>query len=99
MLCEPEMSTNYRLPDPKQQLSARVRRSILAKVRAIVRIWREQAISSGHDDLAGEIDATYVVDSLLAKVTDDELAQWGGFPDTDARMEEVLKQIRKRSAQ
>jgi hypothetical protein len=86
-------------PDPKKQLSVRVRRSSHAKVALIVDIWREQLQASGDEEGAEGIDITYVVDLLLAKATDDELQQWGGFPDSEAKRLAVLKAVRAASKQ
>ena len=70
----------------------------MGKVRTIIALWAEQARASGYGEEAGDIDVTYVVDRLLDKATDEELAQWGGNPDTEEKLDEVLKRIRKRPA-
>jgi len=92
-----EMSSAYKPPDPKKTLSARVPQSVHSKLGAILRIWQERAKASG--DEAEEIDLTYVVSALLAKVTDEELQQWGGLPTTDESWRVVLRNIREASKQ
>ena len=94
-----EMTSAFKSPDPKRPLSARIRGSVLAKLRAVVDIWQETSKARGEEEAAGEVDLTYVVDQLLAKAADEELAQWGGFPDTDAKMAAVLKAVRAASKQ
>ena len=88
---EIDVSSSYRPPDPKKQLSVRVRGSIHAKLEAIRDLWRERARTTGGDE--AEIDTTFVVDALLADKTDEELAQWGGMPSTPAAKSEQLKTV------
>lgn len=92
-VAESEMSTAYRAPEKKDQLSARISVRTLAKLAAIVRIWKAQAEAQGDDP--EEIDRTYVVDVLLAKVADEELAQFGGMPASEASWREVLRAIKE----
>jgi hypothetical protein len=92
-----EMSSAYRPPDPKKQISGRVRGSIHTKLEAVRRIWQARAKATGVD--AEEVDLTYVLDALLDKATDDELQQWGGLPTTEAGWREVLKQVADASKQ
>lgn len=93
---EIEMGSAFRPPDPKRQLSARVRGSILDKVDAIRELWRTKAEADG---AASEpIDTTYVVDALLERVCDEELAHFGGYPDTKAKLDAVKAAIRKASS-
>lgn len=94
MFIESEMPSALKPPDPKKQLSARVRGSILAKAKAVAALWAERVRASGDEEAASQIDVTYVVDSLLGKALDDELVHWGGFPSTDAKMAAALKQAR-----
>jgi hypothetical protein len=89
-----EMATAFRPPDPKKTLSARVRRSSHEKVAVLVKLWRARLEAEGKGEQAKEIDPTFVVDALLAKAADDELAEWGGWPDTPAKVEAALKKIR-----
>lgn len=93
------MASGFVKPDPKKQLSARVRGSSLAKAKVVAQVWAERLRAQGEDEAAEEIDVTYVVDLLLAKVLDDELAQWGGYPDDADKLEALLKTIRKTSKQ
>lgn len=86
-----EMTSAYRPPDPKKQLSVRLRSSVHAKFEAIRRIWQTRAKASGQD--AEEIDLTFVVEALLEKATDEELAQWGGLPTSEESWKEVLRQV------
>lgn len=89
---ESEMASAFKPPDSKQQLSARVRRSSHEKLERIVKIWRARATAEAGPELAREIDKTYVVDELLAKMTDYELAVWGS-PDTPEKLKAVLDAI------
>ena len=92
-----EMSSAYRPPDPKKQISGRVRGSIHTKLEAVRRIWQARAKATGVD--AEEVDLTYVLDALLDKATDDELQQWGGLPTSEAGWKEVLKNVTDASKQ
>lgn len=94
---ETAMSTAYRPPEKKDQLSARISVKTLAKLMAIVRIWQAQAEARGDD--AEEVDRTFVVDLLLAKAADEELAQFGGLPTTEAQWKEVFRAIREANKQ
>lgn len=86
------MASAFKPPDRKQQLSARVRRSSHEKLETIVKIWRARATAEAGPELAEEIDKTYVVDELLARMTDYELAVWGS-PDTPEKLKAVLDAI------
>lgn len=92
-----DVTSAYRPPDPRRQLNVRIRSSVHAKLKAIVEIWRERASIEGAS--ADNIDLTYVVEAVLGKAVDEELAQWGGFPDTEERMAALLKALRKASKQ
>lgn len=94
-----DMTSAFRAPDPKKPVSLRLRGSSVAKVKALVAIWQERLKATGQGEDADEVDQTYVIDLLLAKALDDELAQWGGYPETDAKMAAVLKQVRADSKQ
>jgi hypothetical protein len=86
------VTSAFKPPDPKKQLSARVRSSIFMKLSAIMRIWQAKAEADGVE--SDEIDQTFVVDALLAKATDEELQQWGGLPTSEASWKEVLRAIK-----
>lgn len=88
-----EMASAFKSPDPKKTLSARVRRSIHGKISALVEIWKAKLVADGKIEEAKEVDPTFVVDALLAKATDEELAEWGGWPDSPAKLETVIKAI------
>lgn len=88
---ETELSSSYRAPDPKKQLSARVRGSIHTKIDFIVECWRARAEGTGAD--VEEINATYVVDHLLADKTDEELQQFGGWPANADEKAKLLKKL------
>lgn len=89
---EPEMASSYRSPDPRKTLSARVPSSVHEKLAAILRLWKLRAETEGKD--SEDIDLTAVVSALLADKTDEELAQWGGLPKTEASWAEVEKAVR-----
>lgn len=88
-----DMASSYRSPDPKKQLSARVKSSIHAKLARVVEIWRERAKAEGED--VDEIDLTFVIEHLLGDKVDEELAQWGGFPVTPESLAAQLKAVRE----
>lgn len=88
---ETELSSSYRAPDPKKQLSARVRGSIHTKIDFIVECWRARAKGTNAD--VEEINATYVVDHLLADKTDEELQQFGGWPKDAEAKAKLLKDL------
>lgn len=44
-------------------------------------------------DAVQNVDLTFVVDRLLARATQVELAQWGGFPDSQEKLAAMVKQI------
>ncbi len=69
------MPTAYRRPDPKKQLSVRVRASVHAKLTTITERWKDRASAEGHDP--EEIDLSYVVGALLDAKAEDELAALG----------------------
>lgn len=106
-----EMPSSYRAPDLKKQLSARVRQSSHAKLANVREIWRVRAEETERQ-LPGEtvkefevrraamvdaIDNTHIIDELLARVLDDELAQWGGFAETPEKLTAQLKLVRETS--
>lgn len=88
---ESELSSSFRNPDPKKQLSARVRGSIHTKLDFIVECWRARAKATG--GAVEEINATYVVDHLLADKTDEEVQQFGGWPKTEEAKAKLLKDL------
>lgn len=90
-----DMASSYRPPDPKKQISARVRGSIHTKLQRILELWRERAQAAGDD--VDEVDMTYVVDALLADKTDEELAQWGGLPTTPEQERAQVDAVRAAS--
>lgn len=89
---ETDMGSSYRSPDPKKQLSVRIRGSVHAKLGAVLDLWRERATAHGDDP--EEIDLTFVVEALLGDKVNEELAQWGGYPATPEQKAEQLKAVR-----
>jgi hypothetical protein len=90
-----EMASGYDVPDLKKILSARLRLSSHAKIGQVLTLWKEKAKLDGK--AKANIDAmtpSHVVDVLLAKVLDEELAQFGGFAETDEAKERQLKALR-----
>lgn len=45
-----------------------------------------------------DVDLTYVVDRLLTKGAQTELATWGGYPDTPDKLSAVLKLVAQQSS-
>ena len=93
---EPQM-TDFLLPpkpDPKTPVSVRMPNALKAKLQWVVELWRTQARASGADEGTIEaIDFPYVLLRLLAGRTDEELAQWGGFPVTPEQQAAQTKAI------
>ena len=86
------MPTAKATPEPKKILSARVRLSIHGKIANVIECWTENAkLEEQPKHVIDAIDVTHVVDTLLAKVLDEELAQWGGFARTAEQKAEQLK--------
>lgn len=87
--------------DTKKKLS-----SIMAIWRAQTRVEKEAEAASMKlepsdakklvDAAVQDVDLTYVVDRLLKKQVDIELAQWGGNPDSPEKLAAVVKIISKR---
>lgn len=95
-----EMVSAFKKPDPKRQFGGRLRASVLDKVEAIRELWRERAALEGADeDALKRLDLTFVVDHLLAKAADDELAHFGGYPDDEDKMRAAKAALRKASKQ
>lgn len=91
----PEMASGYDVPDLKKILSARLRLSSHAKIAQVLALWKEKAKLDGK--AKPNIDAmtpSHVVDVLLAKVLDEELAQFGGFAETPEAQERQIKALR-----
>jgi hypothetical protein len=88
---ETDVSSSYRSPDPKKQLSVRVRTSIHTKLDFLLECWRARAKGQGDD--VEEIDTTYLVDHLMADKTDEEVAQFGGWPKDAEAKAKLLKDL------
>jgi hypothetical protein len=89
------MPSSFEAPDLKKQLSVRVRASIHEKLADIRELWRAAAEVKGKNKETIEaIDLTHVVDTLLARVTDEELAQFGGFAETPEAKAAQVKTVR-----
>lgn len=90
------MPTGFEVPEPKKILSARVRLSTHGKIANVIECWKENAKLDEREKEAIEaIDLTHVVDVLLAKVLDEELAQWGGYARTPEQKTAQLKKLRE----
>lgn len=93
---QPEMS-DFELPpkpDPKEPVSVRMPASLKAKVMWVMETWRALAKAKGADQETIEaIDFPYTLLRLISGRTDEELAQWGGFPETDEKKANQLKTI------
>lgn len=95
---QPEMS-DFELPpkpDPKEPVSVRMPASMKAKIQWVMELWRETARAKGAgDDTIESIDFPFVHLRLLGGRTDEELQQWGGFPETEAQRQAQLKAVRE----
>lgn len=90
-----DMASEYQSPDLKKTLSARVRMSTHRKLANIRDLWRELARVDGKTAAEVEaIDQTFVVEVLLGAACDGELAQFGGFADTQEKLAAQLKALR-----
>lgn len=82
-------------PDQKDPVSVRMPRDLKAKVLWTVELWREMARAQGASaKTVKDIDFPYVLLRLLGGRTDEELHQWGGFPDTEEKKAAQLKAVR-----
>lgn len=54
----------------------------------------KQAVESATED----IDLTFVIDSLLTKCAQKELALWGGYPDTPEKLSAMLKLVAQQAS-
>lgn len=91
----PQMPSGFDVPTLKKVLSARVRVSSHEKLENIVALWKERAKLQGEPErVVDAINASHVVDTLLAEALDGELAQFGGFARTDQQRDAQLKQLR-----
>ena len=84
-------------PAPKKPLSVRLSVGVLERLDAVMRIWQETAEARGGD--VSEVKMAFVIEALLAKATDEELAMWGGLPKSKASWDAVLKQVREAAQQ
>jgi hypothetical protein len=90
-----DMASGYEPPELKKVLSARVRLASHAKIVQVVELWREKARLDGKSKQEIEaINASHVVDRLLAIRLDEELQQWGGYASTDEAKAAQLKALR-----
>lgn len=90
------MPTGFAIPEPKKILSARLRLSNHGKIENVIECWKEMAKLEQQPKAAIDaIDATYVVDVLLAKVLDEELAQWSGYARTADQKAAQLAKLRE----
>lgn len=89
------MPTAKATPEPKKILSARVRLSTHGKIANVIECWREsERLDEQPKEVIDAIDLTHVVDTLLAKALDDELAQWGGYARTEEQKAAQMKALR-----
>lgn len=49
------------------------------------------------EDAVKDVDLTYIIDSLLERVADSELMQWGGYPETQEAIDAQVRLIEKHS--
>lgn len=90
------MPTGYTPPEPKKLLGARVRQSIHGKIANVIEVWQERAkLEEQPKHVIEAIDVTHVVDTLLAKVLDEELAQFSGYARTEEQKAQQLKALRE----
>lgn len=54
----------------------------------------KQAVESAVED----VDLTYVIDSLLTKCAQKELAAWGGYPDSPEKLSAMLKLVAQQAS-
>lgn len=82
-------------PDQKEPVSVRMPTSLKGKIQWVVELWKEMARAQGASEKTiKDIDFPYVLLRLLSGRTDEELHQWGGFPDTEEKKAAQLKAVR-----
>lgn len=99
-MVEDVMASGYKAPEVRETktIAARVGIDRHEKAALIVDIWRAIAKAEGKTAaVVRNIKVTHVVDTLLGKVFDEEIAQWGGFPKTDAEREALLRRVEQAS--
>ncbi len=90
------MPSRFEVPELKKVLSARVRLSSHQKISNVIELWKERAAGLGESkEVVEAIDATHIVDRLLAQALDEELAQWGGWARTPEQKAAQLKVLRE----
>lgn len=91
--------TDFKLPpkpDPKEPVSVRMPGSQKERILWVVELWKELARAQGATkEQVEEIDFPYTLLRMIAGRTDEELKQWGGFPETPAQREAQLKIVRE----
>ena len=91
-----DMASNFQSPDPKKPLNVRLRTSVHLMLADIRDCWREKAKAEGKSKEAIEaIDITYVLDRIMPTACQAELAQFGGYSETEAAKANQLKAIRE----
>ena len=81
-------------PDPKEPVSVRMPTSLKAKVQWVMEMWRAMAKAQGADKATIEaIDFPYTLLRIIAGRADEELQQWGGYPETEEAKAAQLKAI------
>ncbi len=94
MQTQPDEMSDFAPPDLKKTLSVRVPASLHRKLGVIQENWRTHARAAGMpEELVEAIDLTYTVSRLLAGRADEELAQWGGMPETPEARTAMTKAI------
>lgn len=56
------------------------------------------AAKEAAETTAADVDLTYVIDKLLAKSAQTELAVWGGYPDTPEKQAAMLKLVAQQAS-
>jgi hypothetical protein len=91
-----DMASVFSVPDLKKTTSLRMPESLRQRLEAVRDIWTELAKAKGASAPAIKlIDNTHVIVALLERQVDEELAQFGGYADTDEKRAAQLKAVRE----
>lgn len=90
-----DMASVFSVPDLKKTTSLRMPESLRQRLEAVRDIWIELAKAKNAAAPAVKlIDNTHVIVALLERQVDEELAQFGGYADTEEKKAAQLKAVR-----
>lgn len=90
-----DLAAYYEPPDPKVQLTARIRRSTRNMLDGVVRLWKERARLDSDDP--EHVDLTFVVERLLRVGAEGAFSEHGGMPETEEQWAALFRVLAKQS--